>query len=136
MPNINLKTFLMESWLCSILPDCQIIDFWLIWSQITSSSNHRVLIICCQTTGSSNLRMLLCVKPAVHKIWVLIVRCQTRGGTTRWCHVQKFTCCSTGSRHQYIVIWLGWHYQIFSVLLRRLLRSWMINGESLSVNYW
>ena len=27
-----------------------------------------------------------------------------RGGTTRWCRVQIFTCCSTGSRHQYIVI--------------------------------
>jgi hypothetical protein len=30
----------------------------------------------------------------------------------------------------------GWHYRIFSVLLSRLLSSWMINGESLSVNYW
>ena len=27
-----------------------------------------------------------------------------RGGTTRWCRVQNLTCCSTGSRHQYIVI--------------------------------
>jgi hypothetical protein len=27
-----------------------------------------------------------------------------RGGTTRWCRVQKFTCWSTGSRYQYIVI--------------------------------
>jgi hypothetical protein len=54
---------------------------------------------------------------------------------TRWCCVQKFTCWSTGSRYQYIVIWWGWHYRIFSVLLGRLLHSWMINGEFLSVNY-
>jgi hypothetical protein len=67
---------------------------------------------------------------------ILIVPCAWTRGTTRWCRVQKFTCCSTGSRHQYIVIWWGWHYRIFSVLLSRLLRSWMINGESLSVNYW
>jgi hypothetical protein len=43
-----------------------------------------------------------------------------------WCRVENLTCCSTGSRHQYIVIWWGWHFRIFSVLLSRLLRSWMI----------
>jgi len=41
----------------------------------------------------------------------------TRGGATRWCRVQKFECCTTGSRNQYIVIWWEWYYQIFSVLL-------------------
>jgi hypothetical protein len=61
-----------------------------------------------------------------------IIQHLTRGGTTRWCHVQKITCCSNGSRHQYIVIWWGWHYRIFSVLLGWLLHSWMINGESTS----
>jgi hypothetical protein len=40
------------------------------------------------------------------KVYVLY-----RGGPTRWCRVQKITCFSTGSRHQYIVIWWGWHSQ-------------------------
>ena len=64
-------------------------------------------------------------------VWEII-----RGGTTCWCHVQKFACCTTGSQHQYIVIWWEWHYRFFSVLLSRLQHSWMINGEFLWVNYW
>jgi hypothetical protein len=45
------------------------------------------------------------------RIHNLSIKCQldmidkiVRGGTTRWCRVQNLTCCSTGSRHQYIVI--------------------------------
>jgi hypothetical protein len=60
----------------------------------------------------------------------------SRGGVTRWCHVQKFACCATGSWHQYIVIWWEWHYWIFSVLLSRLQHSWLINRMFLTVNYW
>jgi hypothetical protein len=97
-----------------------------------------VIIICVQ----SGTFIIICVQSdTVIRICILSetaikIYIQSRGGTTRWCRMQIFVCCTTGSRHQYIVIRWEWHYRIFSVLLSRLQRSRMINGEFLSVNCW
>ena len=63
-----------------------------------------------KVTFNEMMMMPRCTRPtrligSLNNINSLKQQSAGRGGTTRSCRVQIFTCCSTGSRHQYIVIW-------------------------------
>jgi hypothetical protein len=94
------------------------------WSHLTLNPNILMLIPFIYKYPSIFLNKNVFIKICTQANLYLIIR----GGTTRWCRVQIFTCCSTGSRHQYIVIWWGWHYRIFSVLLGQ--------PHDCSMSYW
>jgi hypothetical protein len=121
-----------------VLRRLNILIFCLEWTILEYKYENRITVRLNSTPFSMRFICwhLTEIRPNITTGFILDIIPISRGGTTRWCRVQNLTCCSTGSRHQYIVIWWGWQYRIFSVLLSRLLRSWMINGESLSVNYW